>query len=190
MRTHPSFLLVVLLAAMALPSPAVAETYPPARAGWMLGFGLGGGSAATNKVGGSSDREFGGAGSFRVGYVFQPQLALGMESSSWLKTHNSASTTLDVTTAAVAFYPGAKELALRAGVGFGTTSASDRLNGRTFTISESGFGTLVGAAYEYRIRRTLAVSPQVDFSWMSVTGFEVNYVNATLGLNWYFIPKP
>src|SRR5437870_8292425 len=64
-------------------SPASAGTHPHDRHGFMIGFGLGGGSA---KMKNDSKREGSGTANFRIGYALDPDLVLAFEGSAWTKT--------------------------------------------------------------------------------------------------------
>jgi hypothetical protein len=188
-NNRPSFHFVLLSIMIALPALAAADPHPQTREGWLVGFGVGGGSAAISADGSSSDRQGGAAASFRVGYAFQPELSAELNSNGWSKEDAGLTTTFTVTTAAINYYPGAQGVVLRGGVGFGSTSISAKSGGTTVTASESGLGLLVGAAYEFRLGRTFALGPQVEYSYMTLSDFNANYVNLCLGFNWYFIPK-
>lgn len=189
MKSRAVVLFTIVFVCASLARTAHAETYPQTREGWLVGFGIGGGTAG---VSGSSTREGGTAGSFRVGYAFQPELSIELNSTAWTKSESGTTLTFSVAGPAVAFCPLGSQglgLVLKAGAGLGTVSASSSSGSSTFTASESGFGVLAGAAYEFRLRRTFAIGPQVDFNYLSINGESANYVDFGLGFNWYFIPK-
>ncbi len=178
--------LTTLLCAV-LACPVLAESFPQTRDGWQVGFGVGGGSAGGS---GGGSREGGGAGTFHVGYAFQPQVALELNSNAWTKSQDGATVTLSVTTASLSYYPaGAQGLVLRAGAGFGDESVSASSGNLTFSASQTGFGATAGVGYEFRVKRTFAIGPQVDFGWISINGGSDNYINGALGFHWYFIPQ-
>ncbi len=180
----------VILLAMSVPSlAAAAGPYPQTRQGWLVGFGVGGGSAAISVDGTSSDREAGGAGSFRVGYAFQPELSLELNANTWTKTENSVTLSFSVATAAINYYPGASGLVLRGGIGAGSADATIQVGRTRISGNESGLGLTFGAAYEFRVTRTFAIGPQVDYSLAKFSDFDSNHVIGGLGFNWYFIPK-
>ena len=189
MNHRHTFTLPALLLATMLPSLAAAEMHPNTRHGWLVGFGAGGGSAGLSSGGSSSDREGGFAGSFRVGYAFQPQISLELNSTAWTKEQSGTTTSFSVGTVALNYFPGGSGFVLRGGVGAGSADVSQSVGNQTISASESGFGFALGAAYEFRVLRTFALSPQIDYSWMTLSEFDANYVNFELGFNWYFIPK-
>jgi len=169
--------------------PAIAETFPQKRAGWFLGIGIGGGTAGASANGTSSDRETAGAGSFRVGYDLNSDFGLGLESNAWTKSENSTTTTFSVAAATLYYHPeAAGGLVLRGGVGAGSADFRLKSGNNTTSISQSGFGLTVGGQYDFRVRRTFSLGPQVDFGWMSLDNdVKVNYVNFGLALDWHFI---
>lgn len=184
-------LLTLGIAAMLLvPAVAGAGEWGHNRDGWMLGLGIGGGSAGLEVDGlGSSDREGGGAGLFRVGYVIQPQFGIGLESSAWSKEVDGDRLTFSVTTAAASYYPGAGSFFLRGGVGVANGEFSTHSGSTTVKTSESGVGFLVGAGTEWRLARSFALGPEVTYSYGSFDGFNTNYFTGALQATWYFIPR-
>ncbi len=167
-----------------------AGPWPQTRQGWYVGFGLGGGGAALHADGTSTSREGAFSGNFRGGYVFNPELALGLESNAWTKEMDGATWTLSVGTAAVTYFPGAQGFYLRGGIGLGTAEVEQQFGNVSVTGSESGFGLTGGLGYEFRVLRTFALAPQVDYSWTTLDDFDFDYVMGALQFNWYFIPKP
>ena len=188
-RHHLSFLVLCACAALAIPSLAHAGPWPQTRAqSWFVGFAAGGGSAGVEVEGFDTDREAGPGGSFRAGYNFTDQLGLGLETNAWTKEEDDIQLSFSTACATLYFYPEAG-LILRGGVGFGTSTVELEQPGPDFTADESGFGLTVGAAYDFRVTRTFAIGPQVDFAWMTLDGVEANYINGGLSFTWYFIPK-
>jgi len=163
--------------------PATAWAHPQTRDGFFIGLGLAKGSAALDFGSGSTDRESGTGGSFRFGWTVNPKFGLGLENNSWFTSSDVAVAAMGVTTLAASFYP-AEGLVLRGGLGAGYEgAASDGLGG------DAGFGWTLGAAYEFRVTRSFAIGPQIDYSHMSLSSADANYYNVGLSMNWYFIPK-
>jgi opacity protein-like surface antigen len=178
-------LIAVLILAPA--GPAQAGHWPHERDGVVLGFNLGAGTAGINFTGVDSDREGGLAGGLRVGYVFTPELAVGLDGTFWTKEVNDETWTFNVGTAALTYYPGAKGFFVRGGIGVGSMEFSTEESGVTFSASDDGFGFLLGTGYEWRLTRKFAMGPEVDYSYAKVSDdISLNYVNFTVGLNWYF----
>jgi len=173
--------------------PAAAEGYPQKRGGWFLGFGFGGGTAALTANGESTNREGAPTGSFRVGYDLSPEIGLGLESNGWTKSEDvlgeTVTTTFDVGAATFYFHPPSNGLVLRGGVGFGGAHASVQSGNTTTTSTETGFGLTLGVAYDFRVLRTFSIGPQIDYSWMTLSDFDANYVNFGLSFDWHFIGK-
>jgi hypothetical protein len=166
--------------------PVRAESYPNLRQGWLIGLGMGGGSAGISD---GSNRETGFAGSFRLGYAFNPTISLELGSNAWLKDENGTTVTFSFAGPTLDFYPGASGLVLRGGVGVGTVDVSTSFGGGTFSASESGLGLSVGAGYEFRVTRRFALGPQVDFTWTDQDSYNTNHISGSLAACWYFIPK-
>ena len=171
-------------------APSRAETYEHAREGWFLGLGVGAGNAGFAS---DSDRETGAAGSFRAGYALNDQWGLGLESNAWRKEVESVTFTFNVAGPAVYYYPAGSGLVLRGGVGIGSIHASASSGSLTVSASDSGLGLTVGAGYDFRIKKSFSLGPQVDFGWMSIdsggSSDEINYVNVGLSFDWHFLAK-
>ena len=181
--------LAALTAALALGSAGIAQAgpWPHERDGVVLGFNLGAGTAGVNVTGVDSGREGGFAAGFRVGYAFTPELAVGLDGTYWSKDVDNETWTFDVGGASLTYYPGAKGFFVRGGIGAGSAEYATESGGVTFTASDDGFGFLLGTGYEWRLTRKFALGPEVDYSYAKVSNdFSLNYVNFTVGLNWYF----
>jgi hypothetical protein len=190
MKAKSCFISLALIVATCVPSLCAAQgPHPNTRQGWLIGFAVGGGSSALTSNGNTTDREAGGAGFFRAGYAFRPECSVELNSTSWTKDVDGATWTLSLATAAINYYPGSTGLVLRAGVGVGTADASAKFGNTTVSASTSGFGFTAGAGYEFRVMRTFAIGPQVDFGWATTDEFDFNQINAGLGFTWYFIPR-
>jgi len=53
----------------------------------------------------------------------------------------------------------------------------------------AGFAWTLGAAYEFRVTRSFALGPQIDYTRMNLEFADADYYNIGLSMNWYFIPK-
>ena len=178
----------VLIAALGVTLlPTTASCHPQTRQGFFIGLGLASGSAAVDFGGGSTDRESGVGGSFRLGWTVNPKFAVGLENNSWFKSDAVSAATLGAMTVAGSFFP-AEGLVLRGGLGGGYEGeAGDGLGG------SAGFAWTLGTAYEFRVTRSFALGPQIDYTHVSLdtadSGASANYYNIGLSLNWYFIPN-
>ena len=182
---------IALLLAASSPALCAAQgAHPHARQGWLVGLGLGGGSVGFSANGSTSDRTGGGAGNLRVGYAFQPQLSLDLSSIAWTKSENGATLTVDVVTAELGYYPQALPgLVLRGGVGSGTGDLTLSFGNTSISSTTSGFGFNLGTGYEFRVARTFAIGPSVDFGWTSLSDVDANFINFGIAGTWYFIPR-
>ena len=163
--------------------PATAGAAPQTRDGFFMGLGLGAGSMGLSADGESSDRLSGSSGSFRLGYAINPKFALGVESGNWFKSEGGELLDVGTFTAAASFFP-AEGLVLRGGFGVGVIGGADEgISG------EVGTGMSVGAAYEFRATKTLAIGPQLDYGRVHLEFVDFDYVNLALVMNWYFGSK-
>ena len=169
----------------------LAGSNPHTRSGFFIGFNVGGGTAdITIPNGSDTDREWGGAGNFRLGGALKNNLLLSGESTAWLKDEDNSSLTLGLVAFEVTYFPGDQGLFVKAGVGFASSSYEyDAGNGFTASKTENGFGLQAGAGYEWRLTRKFAMGPQVEYVYVNIGGDLVdtgNYFDATLGFNWYW----
>jgi len=182
---------VVLLAASAFAADTHSGPWPEDRNGWLIGFGVGGGSAGLKLDGESADeREDSYTGSFRVGHAFSNQLALDAQVNGWTREENGSTGTFDAATVGLSFYPGGHGLMLRGGVGLGGVGFSNKAGNVTTSTSEIGYAAHAGAGYEFRAKRTLAIGPQFNWSYVSTDSFKADWIDGEVAFVWYFLPKP
>jgi hypothetical protein len=178
--------LALALALAAVPRPACAEMRPQTRQGWLVGVGLGGGTAGVSD---GTDREAGFAASLRAGYAFNNQLSLELGGTSWTKQENGTTVTFSAGGPMLSYYPGEQGLVLRLGVGGGSGDVSLESGNTTVTASESGLGAFGGVGYEFRVTPRFAVGPQIHGGWLSLDEFNADWINFEIGLHWYFIKR-
>lgn len=178
---------VALAIAVSAASPAAAGQYPQDHNGWSIGFGGGGASAGvTADNGASSDREGSAMGNFRLGYPLNDMVSLAYEGNAWTKSQDGVTLTFAANTFGVAVYP-SEGLVLRGGLGFGSTTLSAKYNNVTTTSTESGFGLHAAMGYDFRLARTFAIGPQVDYGYTSFSGGHADWYGAGVNFNWYFV---
>jgi hypothetical protein len=136
----------------------------------------------------SSDRIGGSGGTFRFGWVVNPKFALGLENNMCVTSDASIALAVGTSTFAASFFP-AEGLVLRGGVGAGYEGAAGESGYGAGFGADAGLGWTAGAAYEFRVARTFAIGPQIDYSHVSFTNADLSYVNIGLSMNWYFIPN-
>jgi opacity protein-like surface antigen len=173
----------VISALGAILAPITADAHPQTRGGFFMGLGLARGSAALSPAAADLPRESGWGGTFRLGYAPNPKFALGIESNTWVEVAEGGAVTLGTLTAAVSVFP-VEGLVLRGGLGVGDAAgAGDGLSG------EVGTGWMVGGGYEFRVTRSFAIGPQLDYNGVNLSNVDFNFVNVGLSTTWYFIPK-
>lgn len=182
-------LAAALLALAIFAVPAMAGTHPQNHNAWSIGFGIGGGSAGLSLDDiDAGDRETGGMGNFRVGYPLNEKVSLALEGNAWSKSENDVTVTFSATTVGAAFFP-SEGLVLRGGIGFGSSTASYDAGSVTVSSTESGLGLHGAVGYDFRVARTFALGPQVDFGYTTFDGGSANWFGLGLQFNWYFVPK-
>jgi opacity protein-like surface antigen len=173
----------VISALAVILAPITAAAHPQTRGGFFMGIGLARGSMGVSDASANDARESGWGGGFRLGYAPNPRFALGLENSNWIGVGENSASTLNTFIAAVSVFP-AEGLVLRGGAGVGTwAGAGGGLSG------EVGTGWTVGAGYEFRVARSFAIGPQLDYSGVSLSGIDTNFFNVGAGMTWYFIPE-
>lgn len=101
-----TWVLAALLISACGATTALAGQYPQNHDGWSIGLGVGGGSAGVSvDGGGSSDREGGMTGNFRLGYPLNPKVSLALESNGWTKSEDGGTVSFTATTIGVACFP-------------------------------------------------------------------------------------
>ncbi len=167
---------------------AHAGAWPHDRNGFMIGFGVGGGSLGIED---GDEREGSGLGNFRIGYAVRPDLVLQLETEGWTKQFDDAlgevTWSFSVAAVALTWYPGAQGAYLRGGVGVGVADAELDLGNVTISGDESGLGIAAAAGYEWRLTRKFALGPEAQFFWMDLEELgSANVLGGTLNLDWYW----
>lgn len=205
--------LTLLIALTTVATRASADDHPHTRGGFVLGLGLGVGSAEgrlddDRDVLFTTERTGGGAANFRIGYAANPSLVLGLESTVWGRTDEERvfggnveiSTTLSITAFALTWYPTEGGFFARAGLGVGVARQEYDLGGVSAEIDGSGVGLLLAAGYEWRLTKTFALGAQFDLGFMNLGDLEVqdengdptdaqvtfNTSSISVVANWYF----
>jgi len=180
----------VALATWVCAGAAFAGSHAQDHHGFFLGFNLGAGTAEVSSGGESSDREWGGAGNFRLGGAVKNDLLIGGEFTGWTKDKDGTTVSLSTALFAVTYYPGNQGFFLRGGMGFGSSHfEQDVAGGYKRSKDETGFALAGAAGYEWRLTRKFALGPQVEFNYLNIGGDLVdtaNFFDATLGFNWYW----
>lgn len=168
---------------------ASAGSHPHDRNGFMIGFGVGGGNAGIED---GDDREWSAVGNFRIGYALRSDLVLHYEGSAWARQFDTVfgdvTWTFSTHTAALTYFPGNTGLLLRGGVGLGAVNVELDSGNTNTESSETGFGFLLAAGYEWRLSRKFALGPHVEFDYQSY-GEDVGWsdqISGVLDFNWYW----
>ena len=191
-----SSVIVIAVVAMALQFaavPAFADEH--SRDGFFIGFGLGWGNAGAEVSGPDPDRANSGSGNFRLGWAVAPNVAIGLENSSWIKSYDIAGTSTDlkltgtVTTFALTYWPGNMGLYMRGGMGVATGTAEFTQGSASVSETEVGLGGLAALGYEWRLTEKFALGPQFQYAFLNIEGDgteSVDFVSLTAQMTWYW----
>lgn len=178
----------VLAATMCLflATAAFAGAHPHERDGFVIGFNLGLGSATVHPDQGSDESETGGGGAFRLGWAFQNQYMVGLDSGVWMKNEDGGDVTLSSYLACFTFYPSGGGFFVRGGAGAGKVEVTIDVGGPDLTVSESGGAFGLGAGHEWRLGQKFALGAAADYHRFSIDGGDFSFLNFTAQFNWYF----
>ena len=159
--------------------PGLVDVSGRSRHGFWGSLGFGAGNEAVDLVNpddglGYSDSRTAATVQIRLGGTVNPHLRLGGELSSWVYPHYTDSG--DVTESLsglfgiAQLYPGRRAgFYLKAGAGVGR-SAVNYSGGPT--ISDMGFAAVLGAGWDIRVGRHLAITPTIDVQFQDYSGAE------------------
>lgn len=182
MRRTATMAWLLVAALVAVPQGADAQN-APARDGFFIGFGLGGGSFGCADCG---DRQSGLSGHLKLGTTLSPRLLFGVESTAWTKEESGARMTHTNLSAMMQFYPAATSgFFLKGGLGVSRLEASASSGGFSFSAADTGLGLTAGLGYDVRVGNTLSVSPYGMFGWGNFEGGSANNLQLGLGLTWH-----
>jgi hypothetical protein len=185
-RIRVTFAALVLAATAA--SAATAGQYPQDHAGWSIGLGVGGSSAAVTEPGfGTSERQGGQMWNLRVGFPLNERVSLALEGNVWTRTQGDLQFTLVTNTLGVAVHP-VEGLVLRGGIGIGHTTVNEtNIFRQTHSWSKDGVGLHFAAGYEFRLARRFAIGPQLDYGLTTFDGGHADWFGGGVNFNWYFV---
>ncbi len=139
----------------------------PARDGFFIGFGVGGGSVAFED---ESDREGSGVGHFKIGGALSDHVLLGAEVGGWSQEMGEGVTITSSYLNAVAYlYPAPTGgLFLKGGIGFASL-----------------IGFTLGAGYDIGFGGRFGLTPYADFHQGFFEDGSTRLVSLGLSFNWY-----
>jgi hypothetical protein len=144
--------LVAVVASLAAATTAQAQKAPTRQGFWFSG-GLGMGSLGCDNC---DSRENSVTGDISLGGTLSPRWLLGVGTSGWSKSEQGGRLTVATLDARVRFYPWVTGgFFLTGGIG----AAQERVSVGNASVSENGYGALVGIGYDYRIARNASVTP-------------------------------
>jgi len=165
-----------------------AGTYPHDRNGFMLGFGIGGGSAGVKD---GDSREGSVTGNFRIGYAVRPDLVIHYEGTAWTRTFSESigdvTWTFSTSAATLTYYLPNSGAFLRGGIGLGLAQVEVDIGDAKVSTDESGVGFVVAGGYEWRLTTKFALGPHVEYTYQDLdTLGNSDVVGGGLDFNWYW----
>jgi hypothetical protein len=143
--------LTCVLSLALLATPALAQD-APARDGFFIGFGFGGGGG---EVSGAPDAE-GGTGWLTLGGTLSQKVRLAGDFNGFAQGEDS-DLAVATSTLSVLFYPTVRSnFFLKGGIGI----ASASYTGPGPDAYGAGFGSLLGAGYDIRLGKNFSITPQ------------------------------
>lgn len=179
---RPAFLLVVLAALLAIAAPARAQTDPPTRSGFFIGFGADFGALGLSD---SDGREGGPGGFFTGGFAVNPRLFAGLEINGWLGNEDEGTVDADFLFAQYLatghlFPLTGRGLFLKGGLGLSTLEVTTGTRGGGET--RTGLGALIGVGYDIRVGENVALSPYATLGYGSFDDVSANVVHVGVGV--------
>lgn len=187
MRSLPFTITILLALFVSIGTAQSLSGQAPARDGFFIGFGVGGGSFGFE---GDSEREAGGAAYFKIGGALSDKVLLGAEIGAWSKEMGEEGISGTVTSSnlnAVAYvYPNpAGGFFLKGGLGFAVLGAEANLGDFSISETETGLGFTLGAGYDIGFGGRFSLTPHADFHYGGFEEGSMNLIRMGLGFNWY-----
>jgi hypothetical protein len=179
-------------------APARSEL-PHTREEWMVGISLGAGPGQiTDTLTEEKGEETGVVGQLRVGKMVSTRFLVHFEAHIWSHESWVGYDEIDFGlwnfAGATTFYPGDPArwtggLWVRGGIGFSNVKVTRLSSGVTVDGTQTGWGWLLGAGYEWRFSNKFAMGLGLAFDQLVLSDgrFEDGkFVPLTVDLNWYF----
>ncbi len=185
---------LVFLTCLITPGLAGAKQYPHKRDGFLLGLGVGIGSAGADvSIVENLDRETDVIGSFRIGWALVERITLALDFNVWRNEFRGdiatdVTWTFSLSTVSATVFPGNVGFFIRGGIGVAAASAELNQGGGKVSDTEAGLGLLAATGYEWRVTETMAVGPQVNFAYLNLNGAiieSVEFISFAAQVTWY-----
>ncbi|HVH11002.1 MAG TPA: outer membrane beta-barrel protein [Gemmatimonadales bacterium] len=138
--------------------------YPQRRDGFWIGFGLGYGTARVTCDSCQRVSQNGVTAFLKLGGTPSRHVRIGAALNGWSHSDGSATETLANVTASLYLYPAARSgLFVTGGLGFSGYHVNSYPS-----WDGTGWGYTVGAGYDFRVGRDVALTPVVNYTWGSV----------------------
>lgn len=171
-------LIAGVLSVTALSQPLAAQA--PARSGFFIGFGVGGGSFGVEDA---PERQTSVAGYFKVGGALSDKVLLGGESAAWVKEESGVTLTSGSVSAVVYVYPNpAGGFFLQGGLGVANLEVDVSGAG---SASETGTAITLGLGYDIGFGGRFGLTPYGSLILSNFDGGNTSLAHFGLGFNWY-----
>jgi len=169
-------LLLCLAGALTIGAVPALGQHPQTRKGFWFNGGLGWGSLGCSDCGGS--RTGGLSGGLSLGGTISPTFLLGGGTSWWTKSEGGATLTVGTLDLRARLYTSPKGgFFFTGGIGVGSISAG--FGG--ISASETGFGLVLGLGNDFRIARSVSLTPYFNIIGVKTSNSDANVVQ--LGLS-------
>ncbi|HEX6058437.1 MAG TPA: outer membrane beta-barrel protein [Gemmatimonadaceae bacterium] len=177
---------------LSIVAPPLGAQDPLPRAGFTIGFGLGGGTRGLDCSECEVDREEGGTAMLFIGGTVGPRLTVGGELNGWGKTTRNVEESVASVMAVAHFYPMVRRGFFLSG-GAGLTSMAVNAGNEKFRTD--GFGVQVGAGYDFRVGSGFSLSPYMQWvrgvagdgeeNGIDIGDANPDYLQVGLGFTWH-----
>lgn len=173
------FILVVVALVCLTAAPAAAQ-HAQVREGFWISGGIGYGSLDIGCEDCESQRESGVTALLAMGGTTSPSLLLGAELESWTKEVNGVDILFGHLSGVAYWYPQASGgFFVKAGAGVGTLSLDA---GPLGDESDTGIALHGSVGYDFRVGRTLSLTPAAGIFWASVDPGNTNALHVGLSV--------
>lgn len=169
---------VLAAAPLAAQQRGLVPVSPNPREGFWIGFGLGGGSIGESCSSCSTTRTGGVTGFVRLGGTVSQHVLLGGEVDGWGRSDNGVDRSLGVASFVAAIYPSwSGAFFFQLGIGGLTYTENNGVDKVTATAPAGS----IGVGYDFRVGRTLSITPFFNALASSAVSFQVNGASVPSG---------
>ncbi|MBA3260264.1 MAG: outer membrane beta-barrel protein [Gemmatimonadales bacterium] len=170
----------IVVALVCLTAGSASAQRPQTRAGFWIGGGLGYGSFDLGCDGCESDRESGVTALLAMGGTVSPSVLVGAELEGWGKEIDGVDLSFGHLSGVMYWYPKpAAGFFLKGGIGVARLAVDA---GPLGDESDTGVGLHGGVGYDFRVGRTLSLTPAAGIFWASLDAENANVLHIGLSV--------